>query len=515
MLTSSPPKVLPELFFNDTRLYRHSGPHIAHSDLQEILHLHNWQLQAGQRWGLIGGSESQRSALLDVLREKITGANKTARATISTDSEMIKNPHSALRVAEISMLEQERLINEEQRRNQTGVADEVYAGIDVRELLAGVASAAQFAAFVEALGFSHCLDKHFRELSSGETRRLLLLRALLSEPDVLLLHDPYEGLDSATRPRAAALLQAAMQQPALQLAVFATSRAEYMPACCTHIASINSNTLDCIALDTGKTLQQFLDNWLRTQQQPAFDVPPLPADHPYHREKLPQNIAAKQAPLIAMNKVRVHYAGEAKPVLDQLDWTVMHGQHWRIAGANGSGKTTLLKLVTGDHPQVYNNDISVCGYRRGEGESIWQVKRHIGYMGGEMLWNHRGTAHMGKAIDVVISGLYDSIGLYTTPNAADRNAGAAWLALLGIEQGRQRFKQLDMAEQRLVLIARAMIKRPALLILDEPLQGLDANDRQRVLAIVSTLLEARAVTLLYVSHHDDEQVQGVEHTLEL
>ncbi|RZV54862.1 MAG: ATP-binding cassette domain-containing protein [Pseudomonadales bacterium] len=500
------------LSFQNASLYKHGGDHVAHSDLEEILTIPNWQLHAGQAWGLIGGTEQQRSRLLDALCEKIRAQRPCAS------------------LAEVSMAEQERLISAEKLRNQSGVADEVYTGTPVLEMLATQKQDARFAAFVKQLGFDTCLEKNFRDLSSGETRRLLLLRALLGNAEIVVLHDPLEGLDRETRPLALALLEQGLQpaiatsseptntasshnrvKAAPNLVVFAASRAEQLPAHCTHLATIENGGLAQITLDNKNSLAHALARWQAAQRIDAFVVPALPADHPFHQQQLADPAAA----LVTMKNVCVHYASTDTTIIDKLNWAVMPGQHWRIAGVNGSGKTTVLKLITGDHPQVYNNDISVCGFQRGSGESVWQIKRHIGYMGGDMLWNYRGTSHAGKALDVVISGLYDSIGLYTTPNAADRSAAEQWLALIGIRSTRQRFRQLGMAEQRLVLIARAMIKRPALLILDEPLQGLDGPDRQRVLAIIEALVRANAVTLLYVSHHDDEQVAGIDNTLAL
>jgi len=489
----------------DSTLQRHAGDHIGHSDLQTLLHINAWHIAAGQHWGIIGGKEEQRTALLDKVRQL-----NAARAT-------------PLRCAEISLHEQQRRIAAELVKSKTGVADELFAGTRVDDLL----GAASHHKLVEQLDFHTCLNKYFRELSSGETRRLLTIDALLSNTELLLLHDPLEGIDSDTRPHAAQILDAALHgntrngtSPAPGLpdticcSLFASSRAEQLPAHTTHIACIDGTQLHCVALAAGRTLSDVLRELQPVLSPPiTYELPGLPKDHPYHQHKL----LDPAQPLVRMRNVTVRYADQAQPVLDELDWTVYPLQHWCISGRNGSGKTTLLKLVSGDHPQVYQNDIEVCGFKRGSGESIWQVKRHIGYMGSEMLWNYRSSGQLaGKAINVVMSGLYDSIGLYTQTNAADKHVAQQWLALFGIgELANRRFQSLGLAEQRIVLIARAVIKRPSLLILDEPLQGLDRADRQRVLQVVSMLVAAQATTLLYVSHHADEQVPGVEHRLAL
>ncbi|MBT8148597.1 MAG: ATP-binding cassette domain-containing protein [Gammaproteobacteria bacterium] len=503
----------------DTTLQRHAGAHIGHSDLQTLLHISDWRIAPGQHWGIIGGREEQRTALLDKLRE-----TNAARAT-------------PLRCAEISLHEQQRYIDAERIKSKTGVADELFAGTRVEDMLASSIAGSQqriasYQSLVEQLDFQACLNKHFRELSTGETRRLLIIDALVSNTELLLLHDPLEGLDSDTRPRAAKIIDAALRNitanrnagtnnakqpdspPTINCSVFASSRAEQLPAHTTHIACIDGTNLRCTTLSAKHTLADALRD-LQPLLAPTSTIalPGLPKDHPYHQHKL----LDPAQPLVRMRNVNVRYAEQSQPVLDQLDWTVYPLQHWRISGRNGSGKTTLLKLVSGDHPQVYQNDIEVCGFQRGNGESIWQVKRHIGYMGSEMLWNYRASGQLaGKAISVVMSGLYDSIGLYTQTDAADKNIAQQWLALFDLaEMAKRRFQSLGLAEQRVVLIARAMIKRPSLLILDEPLQGLDSADRQRVLQVVAMLVEAQATTLLYVSHHNEEQVPGIERTLSL
>ena len=508
--------------------YRHAGAHIAQSDLQPLLYIPTWPIHSGQHWGVIGGKEEQRSALLDLLHEK---------------NSLLKNP---MRVSEISLAEQQRRISSELIKSKTGVADEIFAGTPVHQILTDAIqsndsmnknsaqpiskSSPLLAQLIDTLNFSNCLHKHFRELSSGETRRLLIIVGLISAPELLLVHDPLEGLDSFTRPIAGELINQALQSPnkpmktasnlnswapaTIRCSIFAASRAEQLPSHTTHLAYIDQQTLHLINLSTSHSLPQALSALAsRLTHAAPIDIPELPQDHPFHQHK---QLKADQ-PLVSMRNVTVSYAGESKPVFKDLNWAVQPGQHWRISGANGSGKTTLLKLITGDHPQVYNNAIEVCGFRRGSGESIWEVKRHIGYMSSEMLWSYRGSGQLaGKTLSVVMSGLYDSIGLYAAPNAADKKAASQWLDLFEISDlASRRFQTLGLAEQRLVLIARAMIKRPSLLILDEPLQGLDGDDRKRVLAVIEKLISSNASTLLYVSHHDDEQVIGANNTLTL
>jgi len=497
-----------QLTYSEQTIYKHTGDHISHADLAPLLHIDSWSINSGEQWAVIGGHEEQRSALLELL------------------SETVLELEPGITISEISPREQQRLIDTEIIKGKSGVADEISHGTPVLKMLLGnecetFEVSQKTMDLVEQLNFGSCLPQYFRQLSSGETRRLLLIRALQHNSKLLLLQDPLEGLDVDTRPVARELLDSALNgkqtdQTVPPISIFIASRPEQALPCTTHIAYIEKDHLKTVALqkDRPQSIPETLQA-LRKIITPVdnISIPPLPEDHPFHKH----SALNPASPLVKMINVSVSYADVEQAIFENLNWTVMPYEHWRVTGPNGSGKTTLLKLITGDHPQVYRNHVEVCGFRRGSGESVWEVKRHIGYMSGEMLWNYRGSGQLaGRAQDVIISGLYDSIGLYTKPNSADRQTAIAWLDLFELTaSARRRFQSLSIAEQRLVLIARSMIKRPALLILDEPLQGLDGEDRIRVLKIVEKLIGANATTLLYVSHHDDEQVEGVSNALQL
>ena len=178
------------------------------------------------------------------------------------------------------------------------------------------------------------------------------------------------------------------------------------------------------------------------------------------------------------------------------------GEHWVLSGKNGSGKSTLLSLVCADNPQAYACDIALFGRQRGTGESIWEIKRHIGYVSPEM---HRSYQYNIPAIQVVASGLKDTMGLYTRTNETERQQCRWWMHIFGIDHLEQRpFLSLSSGEQRLVLVARAFVKDPQLLILDEPLHGLDTQNRQTVKDIITTFSQRSGKTLIMVSHYEEE-----------
>lgn len=471
-------------------LGQHHREHLSNSDWETLLAIQAWTIKSDERWAVVGGNDAQRSAICAYLREQFNQIQQ---------------------LAEVSPIAQESCIAEEIKRSQTGIADEVNTGTLVKNFLYEnyKAHSNTIDNLVETLQFSHCLNKRFRELSSGETRKALLIRALRQQQAVYLFQDPYEGLDKDTRPIARDLIEKSKEiHRDKSCSIFIASRTEQLPNTTSHLAYIHGRELKTLTINPDSSIEkEILTLKSIINPSPVITIPELPKDHPYNKVAPLDPTRA----LVAMRDTSVAYAAQDKPIFENLNFEIYPLQHCHIVGKNGAGKSTLLKLITGDHPQVYNNDIQICGFRRGGGESVWEVKRYIGYMGGEMLWNYRSSGQLaGKTLNVVISGLHDSIGLYTTADTADKACARAWLEVFEMgDVANKRFNKLSMAEQRLALIARALIKRPALLLLDEPCQGLDSVDRRRVLSLVEKLITAKACTVLYVSHHDDEKIVGI------
>jgi molybdate transport system ATP-binding protein len=331
-------------------------------------------------------------------------------------------------------------------------------------------------------------ERHYRQLSTGEARKVLLLEAVLRAPALLLLDDPFDGLDrAACAELAQAIVHVAERLPVLVVGTFGGRELPFAPASLREVAVIADRRL----IFRGPPDAFLARAW----------------DHPHRRTPPPVHLGSWYEPLDAtvplVRLVGGHVAYDEQVVLEQLDFTVSSGQHTLIEGPNGSGKSTLLEMITGDHPQGYSNDLQLFGRRRGSGETVWDIKKNVGLVSTRL---HRDYRVGGSVEEVLLSGLFDSIGVYQKPTPTDRARARAWLAWLELELAPSAsFRELSFGQQRLVLIARAAIKVPPLVVMDEPTSGLDADNRLRVLELVESLCTQRKSTILMVTHRADER----------
>ena len=333
------------------------------------------------------------------------------------------------------------------------------------------------------------LDKYIILLSSGELRKYKLASSLFTNPKVLIMENPFIGLDGKTRDQLKALMNMLAKEQGLQL-ILVLAKTDEIPDFITHIVEVKDM----------KVLPKVnREQWMMNRN-----------DYLIHAENNGlQDKNYQPNEVIRFNKVSIRY-GE-RTILKDLDWTVHQGEHWSLSGQNGSGKSTLLSLVCADNPQSYACDISLFGHKRGSGESIWDIKRHIGYVSPEM---HRSYKQNIPAIQIVASGLKDSVGLYVRPTEAEKDQCRKWLNTFGVgELADRKFMEMSSGEQRLVLLARAFVKEPDLLILDEPLHGLDDINRKMVKDLVDDYCKNPAVTLIYVTHYQEELPQCIDHSL--
>lgn len=452
----------------------------------------NWQIESHQHWVITGANGSGKSALAAILA-----------GVIGNGAECLSGSVEGLpkRVGVVSFEAQAELIDAERKKDDADIMDVISEGTPVSEILYDdCADPALAQELVEKFGLDSLLDRSFRKLSTGESRKVMLIRALASKPDLLVLDEPFDGLDVKTLDL--------LQQHLLTLIdtvsmVLVLNRFDEFPDFVTDIAYVEKGRLaHQVRRDDEKAyakLYQLLH--LKTTDLTIPGADPETA--------VPQLDPTQ--PLVRLKNITIKY--EDKKVISDLNWTIDPNQHWQLSGPNGSGKTGLLSLITGDHPQCYVNDIFVFGFQRGSGESIWQIKQFIGYVSTALQWEYR----VGTGIrNVIISGFYDSIGLYSKCTEKQRAIADQWLLLLGMEdRADQPFNKLSYGDQRLLLIARAMVKHPPLLILDEPCLGLDDMNRQLVLALIERICADSETSVIYVNHHPEDQIEGINNYLAL
>lgn len=350
------------------------------------------------------------------------------------------------------------------------------------------------------------LAKKVVHLSSGELRKMELVHNLSSSPRVLIMDNPFIGLDAQTRSQLRRLLEELVHSGALQV-VLVLSMMEDVPDFITHVVTVDGGKVGSkLTLEQYRREYAVVDGRRRIEEKSLFaDLDRRIAELPYNND----NFVSEE--IIRFNNINIRY-GE-RTILKDLNWTVRRGDVWALRGGNGSGKSTLLSLVCADNPQAYACDISLFGRKRGTGESIWEIKKHIGYVSPEM---HRAYLKDMPAIEIVASGLFDTIGLYRRPHPDMLGICECWMDIFGIASLRDKsFVQLSSGEQRLCLLARAFVKDPELLILDEPLHGLDTFNRRRVKRIIEAFCRRRDKTLIMVTHYDNELPATVKDTLTL
>ncbi len=446
-----------------------------------IKNFHHYDLQInelltkpGEAWCIFGDNRSGIDRLLELLSGKLEDFS----------ANIMRLPDQ---MEVLSFQLQQELFEEEVRNDDSDFLDKIDPGTLVCEFLPDYQI---HLPLLNAFGMEHCLHRGYRQLSSGQSRKLLFLQKITSGATTLVIQNPYDGLDEQSCNE----LNLAMQQLPdrnIDLLLLVNSASD-IPIWCSHLALIRSGRLELSGLKD--EVQPLLKERRKSKRQsPA----PLAENHP-----------AKTAVESSLRNELIYlkdgFAGYGdRKLFTGLNLTIYEGDHTLICGPNGCGKSTLLDIITGDNPKCYANTLRIFGKDRGSGESIWDIKKQMGIVSPALHREHRVP---GSALQIVLSGLYDTIGLYTKVTKNEIRSATNWLSWLSLrEKSSIPFRRLSFAEQRLVLIGRALIKRPKLLILDEPTQGLDDDNRNSLLDLLEEIAERKLSTILFVSHRKDEQ----------
>ncbi|MDF7680643.1 molybdate ABC transporter ATP-binding protein ModF [Enterobacteriaceae bacterium ESL0689] len=448
-------------------------------------------IAAGESWAFVGSNGSGKSALARVLSREITRF-----------SGQYENHFS--RIARLSFEQLQKLVGDEWQRNNTdllspGEEDSGRTTAEIIEL--EHQDPARCATLAELFGITHLLPRRFKYLSTGETRKTLLCQTLMTQPDLLILDEPFDGLDVASRQQLAGILATLNEQGITVILVL--NRFSDIPDFVRFAGVLADCTLSEYGEKNSLLNQALIAQLAHSEKLEGITLPEpdLPAAG---------QVLADDTPRVILRDGMVSY--NDKPVIQHLNWTVNPGEHWQIVGPNGAGKSTLLSLITGDHPQGYSNDLTLFGRRRGSGETIWDIKKHIGYVSSLLHLEYRVSTTVRN---VILSGYFDSIGIYQAVSDRQRQLVQRWLDILGIDAttADAPFHTLSWGQQRLALIVRALVKHPTLLILDEPLQGLDPLNRQLVRRFIDVLIQQGNTQLLFVSHHREDAPACITHRL--
>ena len=443
----------------------------------------DWTIHRGEQWAVTGASGSGKTLLAHVLLGRqfatghISGPSQRRIAIVEQQHRFRNNAGST----ELYY----------QQRFNASDADQT---ITVAQELTEAGWTGQ--PFPAALHIPALLNKPLIQLSNGENKRVQLAIALLEGPELLVLDQPFLGLDAEGRATLHIIIDG-LAARGIQL-ILITGPHE-LPDSITHVAR----------LDRGRWVSRGPKSDFHPADRQAITVS-LDPDILDELRSTPQQ---DEGFVFAVRMVNATVRYGENTILRNIDWELRRGQRWNVSGPNGAGKSTLLSLITADNPQAYANEIWLFDRRRGTGETIWEIKKKIGFVSPEL---HLYFDTSATAFEVVASGLFETIGLFRVLSAEQEELVGHWLRLLSLHDLRmRRLAQLSAGQQRRILLARALIKNPPLLILDEPCQGLDEEQTAWFRALVDAICASFDTTLIYVSHYRQELPSCIDRYLRL
>ncbi|MFY9163428.1 ATP-binding cassette domain-containing protein [Aquirufa antheringensis] len=422
----------------------------------------SFQILSGQKTAIVGPMGSGKTSLAKALAGRLF---RTGEVFFSS-----RNPEKR---AYVMLVEQQHQFKNRsnlsefylQQRFNSSDCEDAYT---VEEELAGLA----LGDWVSVFELESLLKRPLIQLSNGENKRLQIVKSLAYQPDWLILDNPYVGLDVKGR-----------------------------DILTKGLLSLDSKGIQFILVSSPGDVPDFINQVIELPLSQESAMKPEPLLRPLDSFET----------AVKMEKVQIKYG--TKTILRDFSWKVNRGERWAIKGPNGAGKSTLISLITADNPQAYSQNIILFDRKRGSGESIWDIKRKIGYLSPEL---HLYFKEGGSCFSVVASGLFDTLGLFKRLTEEQSDQVNHWMQVMGIAHLKERsFLQISGGEQRMVLITRALVKNPELLILDEPSQGLDRVQTEHLKSVLDYLAEKSDMTLLYVSHYERDIPSCVNQVLEL
>jgi len=473
----------------------------------------SWQIKRGENWAIIGENGSGKSKLIQAIcgRLILTAGkieyhflqNKASQTqpyhwieTVSFHSvgHMLRKQGSVYQSRWNSIMD-----DEAQRVSEFLSYDNIHK-INPYEIALNLPDKPGFFQLekkvIHLLDIRELYKKKIIQLSNGELRKILLAKSLLKNPEILFFENPFTGLDQANLKKLGDILKNLIETKIPVILLLNDEKS--IPGWVTHLLWVKDNTVVAKGKVRDVLSDKFVQQVLAKKEEKLTAVDIRVPVAPETKKNKGQEV------LVKLCNAKVRY-GENQ-ILDSIDWEIKKGQHWVLMGPNGSGKSTLLSLILGDNPQAYANEIYLFGQKRGTGETIWDIKKKIGFVAPELQAYY---PNQFTAFNVVCSGFFDTMGVFKKCTSAQLKTALKWMKILNVDKDKEKqFGALSKGGQRIILLARALVKKPELLILDEPCQDLDAVNISKVLTIVEQVVQQSGATLIFVTHIPDE-IPGV------
>lgn len=468
---------------------------------RRMLTIADFAIRQGEHWCVLGGNGAGKTSLAKLVQGQLVRGRQYVSYAAGFDP--------ARDLDSISFEEQQRLWALDDRRDISEFSVEAKdQGTTVERFIIPAAHPEwlhqeEVQEMLDALDLSNLLNRGIRYLSSGQVRKVMIARALLQRRvacnRLLLLDDPLEAIDQ----RAQSVVRSCLQQSfdSNNATLLLSRRVSEMLPGITHLAIMEDLTI----IEQGP-IEEICD----TDAFLCMASPQVPENHGIPRGQLTEGRdATNRLPPIRLHKVSASYGDQ--PVLEDVTWLMDAHHHTLIEGPNGCGKSTLLSLIDGENHKAYGQEVYLFGVRRGSGESVWDIKSHFGVVSNEI---HNRYVKGWRVLDVVVSGFYDSVGLYDDSGASQVEVARGWLTCFAMEHlAREFFHEISFGQQRLILLARAMVKQPDVLILDEPCVGLDDSYRRLVLGFIDSIADSTSTQIIYVSHTRGEEPRCINQRL--